>query len=532
MQGALNWAALASHQDSPVRVLFVCEDNGLGLSVPSPADWVAASTKGRPSLLHARADGRDPAGVMATTDALAADIRTTGRPGFLHLRTIRYLGHAGTDVEAAYRAPAEIRAEMERDPILATARLLVRCDGHKAAELMAWYLDQRSAIRDRALELTSRPELLSAEEVMAPLAPRQPALTERAALELVGDPDVEALTLAQTINRALSDVLGAQTNTIVFGEDVGRKGGVYGVTRGLQKRFGSDRVFDTLLDEQSILGLALGTGLTDLLPIPEIQYLAYLHNAEDQLRGEAASLRFFSNGQYRNPMVVRVAGYGYQRGFGGHFHNDNSVAVLRDIPGLLIASPSHPSDAAAMLKTCVASAETDGSVCIFVEPIARYHTTDLHTDGDGGWLAPYEPDPTRHISVGSARTHGDGSDLTILTWGNGLFLSLRAQLRLARDHGLDARVVDLRWLAPLPVDDLIAEANASGRVLVIDETRRTGGVGEGVLAALVEGGFRGPMNRVSALDSFVPLGAAANLVLVGESDVIDAAVNLLSRSAT
>ena len=357
-------------------------------------------------------------------------------------------------------------------------------------------------------------------------------LTERAALELVGEPDVDELTLAQTINRALSDVLGAQTNAIVFGEDVARKGGVYGVTRGLQKRFGSDRVFDTLLDEQSILGLALGTGLTDLLPIPEIQYLAYLHNAEDQLRGEAASLRFFSNGQYRNPMVVRVAGYGYQRGFGGHFHNDNSVAVLRDIPGLVIASPSHPSDAVAMLKTCVASAKTDGSVCIFVEPIARYHTTDLHTDGDGGWLAPYEPDPAQHISVGSARTHGDGSDLTIMTWGNGLFLSLRAQLRLAREHGLDARVVDLRWLAPLPVDDLIAEANASGRVLVVDETRRTGGVGEGVLAALVEGGFRGSMNRVAALDSFVPLGAAANLVLVDEGDVIDAAMNLVSRSTS
>jgi 2-oxoisovalerate dehydrogenase E1 component len=230
-------------------------------------------------------------------------------------------------------------------------------------------------------------------------------------------------------------------------------------------------------------------------------------------------------------MVVRIAGYAYQRGFGGHYHNDNSVAVLRDIPGLVIASPSHPSDAAAMLETCVASAVTDGSVCAFLEPIARYHTTDLHADGDGGWLAPYEPDPTRHIPIGSARTHGDGTDLTIVTWGNGLFLSLRAQHRLGRDHTLNARVVDLRWLAPLPLDDLMAEANATGRVLVVDETRRSGGAGEGVLAALVEGGFGGSMARVSALDSFVPLGAAANLVLVGEDDVIDAAVTLSARSA-
>ena len=128
----------------------------------------------------------------------------------------------------------------------------------------------------------------------------------------------------------------------MFGEDVAAKGGVYGVTRGLLKRAGAARVFDTVLDEQSILGLALGAGVTGLLPVPEIQYLAYLHNAEDQLRGEAATLQFFSQGQYRNPLVVRIAGYGYQKGFGGHFHNDDAVGVLRDIPGLVIASPARP----------------------------------------------------------------------------------------------------------------------------------------------------------------------------------------------
>ena len=149
------------------------------------------------------------------------------------------------------------------------------------------------------------------------------------------------LTLAETINRTLVDVLAATPNALVFGEDVAVKGGVYGVTRGLQKRFGAARVFDSLLDEQSILGLALGAGVSGMLPIPEIQYLAYLHNAEDQLHGEAASLSFFSSGQYRNPLVVRTR-LRLPKGFGGHFHNDNSVAVLRDIPGLVIASPSHP----------------------------------------------------------------------------------------------------------------------------------------------------------------------------------------------
>ena len=123
--------------------------------------------------------------------------------------------------------------------------------------------------------------------------------------------------------------------------------------------------------------------------MPEIQYLAYLHNAEDQLRGEAASLQFFSSGQYRNPMVVRVPGLAYQKGFGGHFHNDNAVGVLRDIPGLIVAVPARGDDAAAMLRTCLAAADTDGSVCVFLEPIALYHTRDLYEPGDGGWLSPY-----------------------------------------------------------------------------------------------------------------------------------------------
>src|ERR1022692_1235054 len=150
------------------------------------------------------------------------------------------------------------------------------------------------------------------------------------------------MTLAQVINATLADALAARPDMLVFGEDVARKGGVYGVTRGLLAKFGAGRVFDTLLDEQSILGLALGTGLAGMLPVPEIQYLAYLHNAADQIRGEAATLSFFSQGQYRNPMVVRVPGLAYQKGFGGHFHNDNALAALRDIPGLVIAVPARP----------------------------------------------------------------------------------------------------------------------------------------------------------------------------------------------
>jgi 2-oxoisovalerate dehydrogenase E1 component len=335
--------------------------------------------------------------------------------------------------------------------------------------------------------------------------------------------NTEPVTLAQAINAGLAGVLERHREALVFGEDIAVKGGVYGVTRGLHARFGAARVFDTLLDETSILGLALGAALTGFLPVPEIQYLAYLHNAEDQLRGEAATLQFFSQGQYRNGMVIRIAGYGYQRGFGGHFHNDDAVGVLRDIPGIVIASPARPDDAAAMLATCAASASVDGSVCVFLEPIALYHARDLHTEGDEEWCVALTD---AHVPLGTARSYGDGTDLALVTWGNGLHLSLRVARRL-RARRVSARVLDLRWLAPLPVADLVAAARETGRVLVVDETRRTGGVSEGVLAALVDAGFEGRMARVASKDSFVPLGDAARLVLVSEEEIEDAALRLV-----
>jgi 2-oxoisovalerate dehydrogenase E1 component len=338
----------------------------------------------------------------------------------------------------------------------------------------------------------------------------------------------EPLTVARAINGALVAVLTDYPGAMVFGQDVARKGGVYGVTRGLLKKAGPLRVFDTVLDEQAILGLALGSGVAGMLPIPEIQYLAYLHNAADQIRGEGATLQFFSNRQYRNPMVVRIAGYGYQKGFGGHFHNDNAIAALRDIPGIIIASPARPDDAAAMMLTCAAVTHATGTPCVYLEPIALYNTRDLHDDGDDQWLAPCQ-DAALRVPVGSARTYGDGTDLTIVTYANGLRMGLRVARRLEQRHGISVRVVDLRWLAPLPVEDILREAHATGRVLVVDETRRSGGVSEGVVTALVDDGFTGAIRRVTSEDSFIPLGDAALTVLLDEDTIEAAAVKLVHQ---
>ena len=180
-----------------------------------------------------------------------------------------------------------------------------------------------------------------------------------------------------------------------------------------------------------------------------------------------------------------------------------------------------------MLRSCLAAASTDGQVSVFLEPIALYHERDLHAAADRGWLGHYSPD--QHVPIGSARTHGDGADLTIATFGNGVRMSLRVAHRLAA-QGIQVRVLDLRWLSPLPVDDLLREAAATGRVLIADETRHSGRVGEGVISALVEHGFTGRIARVASRDSFVPLGDAANLVLLSEAEIAHGARRLVAAS--
>ena len=540
--GALNTAGYCAYQRLPLPLLVVCEDNGLGISVRTPPGWVEAATSGRPGFTYFRADGSDLADVYDTTLAAAALARHRRSPVFLHLSMVRLGGHAGADAETGYRDRDDVAADLAADPLIGTARLLVEAGLLTPAEVLDRYERSRARVLERAQEVAGAPRLATLEQVMAPLAPRNPEAVWADAILAAADEDKRQaafggrlpeaagpLTLAQTINATLTDAMAARPEMLVFGQDVARKGGVYGVTRGLLSRFGAGRVFDTLLDEQAILGLALGAGLNGLLPVPEIQYLAYLHNAADQIRGEGATLPFFSQGQYRNPMVVRIAGYAYQEGFGGHFHNDNAVAALRDIPGLIIATPARPEDAAALLRTCLAAAAADGSVCVFLEPIALYHTRDLYKSEDGAWRAPYEPPEgwtPGHVPVGRARTHGNGTDLTIMTFGNGLRLSLRAAARLSLE-GIRCRVMDLRWLAPLPAEDILREARATGRVLIADETRRTAGVSEGVLSILADDRFGGWVRRVTSEDSFVPLGDAADTVLLSQLDIETAARELM-----
>jgi 2-oxoisovalerate dehydrogenase E1 component len=531
-QGAFNAACWAAYQHLPMPIVFLCEDNGIGISVRTPGGWIAANFAHRPALNYISCDGADLNDALRGCAEAVNFARTRRKPVFLHMQTIRLMGHAGADVELSYAPIAQIEAAEAQDPLLHSARILHEQAGMSGAEIVARYEDMRARVESVAQDALAKPRLLTAAEVMASIEPptsakppqSMPDAAERDALFIKDARNLaKPVTLAKSINFALADIMLRYPNIAVFGEDVARKGGVYGVTQGLQEKFGAARVFDTLLDEQTILGLAIGMAHNGFVPMPEIQFLAYLHNAEDQIRGEAATLSFFSNQQYRNPMVIRIAGLPYQKGFGGHFHNDNSLAVLTDIPGIIVACPSSAADAPAMLRECVRLAHEDGRVVVFIEPIALYHTTDLQQPEDGGWTAPYvAPDQDKAIAHGVLGQSGKGTELAIITYGNGCFLSCQAADELEAS-GIDLRIIDLRWLHPLNAEAIVAAVADCRKILIVDECRKSGSLSEKLMTILTEAGRGNAVSRITAEDCFIPLGPAAELVLPSKASIIEAA---------
>lgn len=542
--GAINAALWAAYQHLPMPVLWVCEDNGLGISVNTPAGWVESRYSRCREMAYLAADGSDPVETYDRACEAVRHVRRRRAPAFLHLKVARLLGHAGTDPELAYLDIERIKEAEARDPLLRSCAIAIEQGFATGEELLALYEEIGERVAAAGEEAARRPHQPDAAAIVAPLAPHRPGPVGERARESA--PEATRLghwggqdrlperrdpePLGRLINHGLHDLMLQYPQMIAFGEDVARRGGVYGVTSQLWQRFGGGRVFNTLLDEQSVLGLAIGAAHLGFLPVPEIQYLAYVHNAIDQIRGEAASLQFFSEGQFRNPMVVRIASFGYQRGFGGHFHNDNAIGALREIPGVVVAAPSRGDDAVEMLRTAMAMASVDGTVVLFLEPIALYMTRDLHEPGDGEWSRRY-PEPGRAAEPRRARVYGpDEAELVIVSWANGLWRSLRAARRL-EDDGVRCRVVDLRWLQPFDRETLLREARAAGRVLVVDEGRRTGGLSEALLAALVEDGGRAVSARLCGEDTFIPLGPAWEQVLPSEEGIVRAARELLGGPA-
>lgn len=538
--GAINTASWIAYQNIKMPLVFICEDNNIGISVSTPRGWIERDFSQKPELSYVAADGLNLCDVVAKAKAIERFVRLRSKPVFFHIETVRMLGHAGSDMESSYKSQMEIEAIEFQDPLLHSARQLIELGILTSSDVLHIYESIRVRIERIGKIAIQRPKITDPLEIANTIVackfqktpPSEARSLER---EKLFDRDFSRMNqphhMAKLINWGLADILLKYKNTVLFGEDVAQKGGVYNVTEGLHKKFGSRRIFNSLLDEQAILGAAIGMAHNGFLPIPEIQFLAYVHNAEDQIRGEAATLAFFSQGQFTNPMVLRIAGLAYQKGFGGHFHNDNSLAVFRDIPGLIIAVPARGDDAVKMMRTCVREAYSRGRVCIFVEPIALYMTKDLHELNDKLWSFPY-PDPSEEIELGKFGVMGaKDPDITIVTYGNGTFYSSQAEKILREKQGLKIKIVDLRWIAPIDWEALANEVKSARHLLIVEECRKTGSLSEAIVANLVEQlGNLPPTKVLAAIDCFIPLGVAAAAGLPKRDEIVSAALELVGKT--
>jgi len=534
---AFNTASWVSNSGGHVPIIFICEDNGTGISVPTNQHWIEKNFSNRPGLQYVKTDGLHLIDLMIKSEQVEHDCRINRSPIFLHMKTVRLMGHAGSDVEIGYLPLAEIEATEFNDPLLHSSRILIENNCLSSEEIVHLYESIRNQVNHVFDATTFRPKLETAEDVIESIIanqssrkiPKHPSTKIRK--DLFGkefNRMDQPHHMAKLINYTLSDLMLRYENTLIFGEDVAQKGGVYHVTADLYKQFGMRRVFNSPLDETSIIGFGIGFGQNGFIPIPEIQFLAYFHNAEDQLRGEASTLPFFSKGQFTNPMVLRVPGLAYQKGFGGHFHNDNSVTIFRDIPGLILGVPSNGADASRMLRTAVREAYENGRIIVFVEPIALYMTKDLYASKDRKWVFQY-PDLDEEIPLGEFSEYGNGKTLTIITYGNGLYLSLQAKKEIEKKLKKKIKVIDLRWLSDINIQKLLNTIGTCKNILVVDECRRTGCHGEGLISNLLsESDKHLNIKLHAAADSFISIGIAATATLPSKESIIKHGLELVN----
>ncbi|MCU0725409.1 MAG: alpha-ketoacid dehydrogenase subunit beta [Planctomycetes bacterium] len=297
-------------------------------------------------------------------------------------------------------------------------------------------------------------------------------------------------TVLNAVNDALRTALRHDERVVILGEDVGKTGGVFRATDGLQAEFGEARVFDTPLAEGGIIGVAIGMALNGLKPVPEIQFLDFIYPAFDQIVNEAAKFRYRSGGEYPCPLVIRSpAGGGIK---GGHYHSQSSEAYFAHTPGLKVVMPSTPHDVKGLL---LASIE-DPDPVLFLEPKRIYHKKFTEEVPEGFYTVP----------IGKARTHREGDDVTLVAWGAMVHVCLEAAEK-ASERGVSCEVLDLRTIVPLDVESVLAAAKKTGRVVIVHEAPRTAGFGAEISAIIAERAIEwmeAPIARVAGFDTPFP----------------------------
>jgi 2-oxoisovalerate dehydrogenase E1 component len=526
------WESLNSACRLHLPVLFVVADNGYAISVratdqaPAPVSELVHGFRG---LVVTKVNGWDYGGCRTKGARAIARVRAGEGPGLIHAKVTRPYSHSSADSQTKYRDAAELAAEAAHDPLATFRKALVAAGVLEADEADAIEAESR------------RQAQAAAEEALSARRPDPSTITDhvvrvRTPAEASGPPPIpsapagtEPLVLAEAIRATLHERMAADARIRVFGEDVADadedvldhvegKGGVFGVTRGLQRAFGSARCFNTPLAESNIVGRGIGQALRGLRPCAEIQFFDYIWPAMQQLRSEAATTRWRSNGTFTCPLVVRVAIGGYLTG-GAIWHSQSGESIFAHIPGLLVAMPSRARDAVGLLRWAF---EAEDPV-LFLEHKHLYrqrYAADPMPPED--WVLPF--------GFGEVARHGD--DLTVVTWGATVQKSLQAAERLATE-GIGAEVIDLRTISPWDRDLVCRSVERTGKLLVVHEDTLTAGFGAEVAAWVGEHCFwalDAPVRRVTATDTFVAYEPSLEHAILPQVEDIAAAATELART--
>ena len=525
------WESLNTACNKRLPLIYLIEDNGYAISVPvaaqTPGGDVSKLVEGFPGLHVLRADGTDFVESYACMAEAVAHARARKGPVLVHAKVTRPYSHSLSDDERLYKTPDERAAEASRDPIARLAALLTEANVATADDLGTMAREVDAEVADAAQRALAAPKP-GIETAMWYVYSHDVDPTSRA-FERTAETEGRADTMVAAINRTLKDEMSRNPRIVVFGEDVADasvdeklatvsgKGGVFKVTHGLQRTFGSQRVFNSPLAEANIVGRAVGMATRGLKPVVEIQFFDYIWPAMMQLRDEMAMMRYRSGNHWSCPMVVRVPIGGYLRG-GAPYHSQSGESIFAHCPGIRVVFPSNAVDAAGLLRTAI---RCDDPV-LFLEHKHLYRQT---------YNKGVYPGSDYTVPFGKAVTRREGTDLTVITWGALVQRTLLAAQQAEKD-GISVRVLDLRTIMPFDWDAIAAAVHATNRVIVAHEDQLTCGFGAEIAARIADELFDvldAPVRRVAALDAPVAYAPGLEEVILPQTTHLLKAIVQLAR---